>query len=380
VDETLVQLEFQKFALDEHADVTIADRDGRIIYANDRFCEISKYSRAELLGRNHRILNSGYHPLSFFEQMYAVIARGDTWRGEVCNRAKDGTFYWVNTTIVPFRSHTGTIEHFVAIRSDITKTKQAEAALQASIADLAARNRDLDEFTYIASHDLQEPLRKLISFSKLLPQDVGGDLPERAVKDIGFIVDAAARMQMLVQDLLALSRAGRAEIRLATVPLATSVKRALEALELQVNETGACITCEDLPAVKGDPTLLAQLFQNLIGNALKFRRADVSPEICITVEHKGDDQVVGVCDNGIGIKPQYADCIFAPFKRLHGRTEYPGTGIGLSICKRVVERHGGRIWVEPALRGGAHFKFTLQAIQENKPCSAGMPEQPSFCL
>lgn len=378
--ETAAQLAFQKFALDQHADVTISDRTGNIIYANDRFCEISQYSRAELLGQNHRLLKSGYHPQSFFAEMYAVIGRGDTWRGEICNRAKDGSLYWVSTTIVPFRNAAGEIEHFVAIRSDITKTKQAEAALTEANADLARRNRELDEFTYIASHDLQEPLRKLISFSRLLPQDLGGDLPERAAKDLGFITDAASRMQMLVQDLLALTRAGRAELQYEPAPLKSSVDCALEALATQIVDSGATLICEELPVVKGDRTLLAQLFQNLIGNALKFRRGDVSPAIRVTCENVGGEWVFGVRDNGIGIKPQYAESVFAPFKRLHGRTEYAGTGIGLTICKKVVERHGGRIWVEPGEDGGAHFKFTLRGVEEVERCGGRKENQPSSFL
>lgn len=355
----LAELEFQKHALDEHAIVAITDRSGRIQYANDKFCEISKYGRDELLGQDHRIINSGLHPRKFFTDMYATIARGSTWHGEIRNRAKDGSFYWVETTIVPLRNADGSIDRYVAIRSDITKIKQAEENLRSLNLDLERKNRELDEFSYIASHDLQEPLRKLISFGELLPQDLGPGLPEKAAQDLEFITEAAARMQAFVRDLLQFSRAGRADVRRERVSLAACVDQAQAALALRIAETGARVEVETLPAVAGDPTLLAQLFQNLISNALKFIRADQTPVIRVSAETRDGECIFGVQDNGIGIKPEYAECIFAPFKRLHGRSEYPGTGIGLAICKKAVERHGGRIWVESEPGRGSHFRFTL---------------------
>jgi signal transduction histidine kinase len=224
--------------------------------------------------------------------------------------------------------------------------------------ELAALNAELDDFTNVASHDLQEPLRTLTAFSGLLRKDLGQSLPERAAQDLGFIADAAKRMQILIQDLLALSRAGRATQKREKVSLSECAEWALEALGMRVKETGAEVTRDELPDVWGDSTLLTQLYQNLIGNALKFS-GDQRPIIRLTVEERDGGQVFGVKDNGIGIEPKYAQQIFQPFRRLHGRAEYEGSGIGLAICRKIVERHGGKIWVESEPGKGAHFRFTI---------------------
>ena len=223
---------------------------------------------------------------------------------------------------------------------------------------LADRNRELEEFAYVASHDLQEPLRKLITFGGLLRRDLGDDLPERAGRHLDFITDAAGRMQTLVQDLLALSRAGKSESRRQLVAMDTCIDKALDALQMALEGKGAEIHRDPLPELWCDPTMVTQLYQNLIGNALKFV-ADSRPSIRLTAEQDGERWVLGVADNGIGIKPEYGEQIFQAFQRLHGRGEYEGSGIGLAVCRKAVEHHGGKIWVESELGRGAHFKFTL---------------------
>jgi light-regulated signal transduction histidine kinase (bacteriophytochrome) len=224
---------------------------------------------------------------------------------------------------------------------------------------LERSNRELEDFTYVAAHDLQEPLRKMISFSSLLEKDLGGDLPERAAQDINYITGAATRMQSLIQDLLKLSRAGTAILEEVDVPLSQCVDQATETLSLRIEETGAVLEVGELPSIMGDPTLLTLLFQNLIGNALKFV-TDKTPKIRITCRMEGGRLVIGVQDNGIGIDPKYAEQIFVPFRRLHGRGDFEGTGIGLAITRKVVERHGGGIWVESEPGSGSHFKFALK--------------------
>ncbi|MCG3125408.1 MAG: Adaptive-response sensory-kinase SasA [Phycisphaerae bacterium] len=240
------------------------------------------------------------------------------------------------------------------------RVRERTAELEHANAELERRNAELDEFTYIASHDLQEPLRKLMAFSDLLSRDLGRELSAPAVKDLRFIVEAARRMQTLVQDLLTLCRAGKSAMRRERVSLDTCVDRALRALSVRVEETGAEITRERLPTVVGDATLLTQLYQNLFSNALKFIAPGCRPRVHIAAEPRaGGGWTLGVSDNGIGVKPEYAEQIFAPFKRLHGRDEYEGTGIGLSVCRKAVERHGGRIWVDSQPGQGAKFRFTL---------------------
>ena len=224
--------------------------------------------------------------------------------------------------------------------------------------ELVALNADLDDFTHVTSHDLQEPLRTLTAFSDLLRKDLGESLPERAAKDLGFVTDAAKRMQTLIKDLLVLSRVGRVAQKREKVSLSECADLALEALAIRVKETGAEVSRDDLPAVWGDSTLITELYQNLIGNALKFS-GDRRPIIQLTLEERDGEQIYGVKDNGIGIDPEYAQEIFKPFRRLHGRAEYEGSGIGLAICRKVVERHGGKIWVESEPGKGAHFRFTI---------------------
>lgn len=245
-----------------------------------------------------------------------------------------------------------------AIDDLIHTVKRGDADLAVQMDRLKRLNAELNEFTHIASHDLQEPLRKLVIFSEWLERDFGGELPERAAKDLAFITEAAQRMRGLVQDLLNLSRAGNRELKTEPVSLEKVADRALEALALRIEESAAVITRDPLPEVQGDVTLLTQLYQNLIGNALKYV-GEQPPRIHLDASVVDGEWVLGVRDNGIGINPEYAEQIFQPFKRLHGRERYEGTGIGLAICRKVVERHRGRIWVESAEGKGAHFRFTL---------------------
>lgn len=240
--------------------------------------------------------------------------------------------------------------------------KRHSKELEKSNEDLATRNKELDEFTYVASHDLQEPLRKITAFSSLLQMDLGDDLSEDARENLDFLTDAASRMQVLVNDLLVLSRSGRRELKREKLSLDDCIDNAIDALDLLVSESGARIIRDELPAVWGDRTSITQLFQNLISNAIKF--CQDSPVVRVTATHTDEGPVFGVCDNGIGIQEQYREQIFAPFKRLHGRGVYSGTGIGLTICRKAVERHSGKIWVEAAPESGSHFKFTLSRGKE----------------
>jgi signal transduction histidine kinase len=253
----------------------------------------------------------------------------------------------------------------VRLQQEIAKSKSAEEALADRTVqlerinrELVALNAELDSFTNMASHDMQEPLRTLMAFSDLLRKDLGDSLSEQAAKDLTFITDAAKRMQALIQDLLALSRAGRAPKKREKVSPRECADLALEALTLRVKETGAQIIQDKLPDVWGDSTLITQLYQNLIGNALKFR-GDQRPIIQLTFEEREGTQVFGVKDNGIGIEPNYTREVFKPFRRLHGRAEYEGSGVGLAICRKIVDRHGGKIWVESEPGKGAHFRFTF---------------------
>jgi signal transduction histidine kinase len=237
--------------------------------------------------------------------------------------------------------------------------EEANRMLEQQAAELTRSNRDLEQFAYVASHDLQEPLRKVASFCQLLQRRYSGQLDERADQYIGFAVDGAQRMQRLINDLLAFSRIGRLTNGFADVDLNKVVLDACAQFDAQREATNAEISFTDLPVVRGEEPLLGALLGNLIGNAIKFRRPDVPPRIIIDSRLVDGEYEISVEDNGIGIEPEFADKVFVIFQRLHAKETYPGTGIGLAIAKKIVEYHGGRIWIDHSHREGTLFRFTL---------------------
>jgi signal transduction histidine kinase len=235
---------------------------------------------------------------------------------------------------------------------------QVEEALARKVDELARSNADLEQFAYVASHDLQEPLRMVTAYTQLLSERYAGKLDENADKYLGYAGEGAQRMQVLIQDLLAFSRVGRNGSNYCSVDCNDVMAEVLKTLAPTIQESGAVITRDELPAVWSDRTQVTQILQNLIGNAIKFRGQE-APKVSISAEKAGAYWRFSVSDNGIGIAPEYAENIFVVFQRLHARTEYPGNGIGLAICKKIVERNGGKIWVESQPGSGATFKFTL---------------------
>ncbi|MGV0837891.1 sensor histidine kinase [Mycolicibacterium thermoresistibile] len=242
-------------------------------------------------------------------------------------------------------------------------SEQADA-LDQQAEELRRSNAELEQFAYVASHDLQEPLRKVASFCQLLEKRYGDQLDDRGAEYIKFAVDGAKRMQVLINDLLTFSRVGRLNATETPVSLDAALDAALNNLSTAVEESGTDIVRPDeLPTITGDPTLLTMLWQNLIGNAVKFKRPDQTPRVvieCAKQPTEGEDQwLVTVSDNGIGIADEFVDKVFVIFQRLHGRDTYTGTGIGLALCKKIVEHHGGTIWIDTDYTGGARFRFTL---------------------
>jgi signal transduction histidine kinase len=251
------------------------------------------------------------------------------------------------------------------IADELSALREAHEQLDAQARELARSNAELEQFAYVASHDLQEPLRKVASFCQLLEQRYKGQLDDRADQYIAFAVDGAKRMQQLINDLLDFSRVGRIAGEPELVDLGELARHARADFDATVVEAKAEVDLGPLPTVRGEATLLTVLFRNLIGNALKFRGA-APPAVSITAERDGSEWLFTCSDNGIGIDPEYADRVFVIFQRLHGRDEYAGTGIGLAMCRKIVEHHGGRIWLEPTTGPGTTFRFTLPALEESR--------------
>lgn len=253
-----------------------------------------------------------------------------------------------------------------SLAAEIEEHKRAQRRLQAATKDLERSNRDLEQFAYVASHDLQEPLRMVSSYVQLLAKRYQGRLDADADEFIEFAVDGARRMRQLINDLLAYSRVGTRGKPLERAELDAALDEALLNVQVAIQESGAAVTRDPLPAVRGDASQLVQLFQNLVANAVKFR-GEEPPRIHVSAAEEDGEWVVSVRDNGIGIEPRDAERVFDIFQRLHGRDEYPGTGVGLAVCKRIVERHGGRIWVDSAPGKGSTFCFSLPKQGEPTP-------------
>jgi PAS domain S-box-containing protein len=360
-----------KAALDEHAIVAITDARGRITFVNDKFCAISKYAREELLGQDHRIINSGHHPTEFIRDLWTTITSGRVWHGEIKNKAKDGSFYWVDTTIVPFLNEQGKPHQYVAIRADITERKRTEAEIQKlnteleqrvveRTAQLEAANKELEAFSYSVSHDLRAPLRAVDGFSQAVIEDFGPQLPEGGRRYLQTIREGSQRMAALIDDLLAFSRLGRQPLNKRPVDTRQLVHECLEELKPQQADRRVEIKVGELPSCSGDRALLKQVLLNLLSNALKYSRQREPAVIEIGYRREKSGDTYFVCDNGTGFDMRYASKLFGVFQRLHRAEDYEGTGVGLAIVQRIVHRHGGRVWAEAALDRGATFYFTLQ--------------------
>jgi len=247
---------------------------------------------------------------------------------------------------------------------ELEALKDANQRLDEQSVELRRSNAELEQFAYVASHDLQEPLRKVASFTQLLQRRYGGQLDERADQYIDFAVDGAKRMQQLINDLLTFSRVGRLGEGHDLVDMNAAAQAALANLATAIDEAGAEVEVGDLPTVRGEPSLLTAVLQNLIGNAVKFR-GDDPPHVRVTCQRDGDMWEFAVADNGIGIDPDYSERVFVIFQRLHAKEAYGGTGIGLALCRKIIEFHGGRIQLDTAVAKGTTIRFTLPAINEN---------------
>jgi len=345
-----------------NAPIIVWDPEFRITRFNHAFERLTGRTAAEVLGQELDILFPADSRDESLEHIRRAVA-GERWEAEeIPILRRDGevrTVLWNSATL--YAPDGKTVVATIAQGQDITERKEAEEELQRRTEDLARSNAELEQFAYVASHDLQEPLRMVSSYVQLLANRYQGKLDRDADDFIGYASDGALRMQSLINDLLAYSRIGTRGRGFEHVDLESVLAQALGDLKLAVSENGATITHDPLPMAYGDSTQLTQVFQNLIDNAIKFH-GDEPPRIHVSAVIQGNECVCSVKDNGIGIAPEYWERVFLLFQRLHPRREYPGTGIGLAICKRIVEQHGGRIWVESEPGIGSTFYFTVPAV------------------
>jgi PAS domain S-box-containing protein len=369
VEERTAELFDYKFALDEAAIVSITDTHGNIKYVNDNFVTITGYTRSEVLGENARILNSGYHTREFMQAMWKTITSGNTWRGEFCNKAKDGSLFWLDTTIIPFINESGKIYQYLAIHYDITKRKQAEKEIlalneslekkvQERTQQLEEANRMLESFSYSVSHDLRAPLRNITAFAQVLQKIMSNEATKQQREILDQIQAGVQKMNLLIDELLKLALADKKTLTVDKLDMNILVQSVIKSLgDIIPQKTEIKIAA--LPTVMGDKILLQQVWTNLISNAVKYSSKKQTPIVEIWAERKGSEVLFHIKDNGAGFDMKASGKLFGVFQRLHSESEFEGTGVGLSIVKRIVQKHGGNITAFATPGQGAQFSFTL---------------------
>lgn len=378
---TMARLDLQKRILDLHAIVSETDRNGNITYVNDNFCAITQYSREELMGANHRIINASYHPTEFWQEMYATLQCGGTWKGEVCSRAKDGSLYWTQTTITPDKDARGEIIGYMSARTNITDAKEREKRLQHTqillqhaSAKAEAGNRAKSEFLAMMSHEIRTPMNGFIGMMELLREEQLTSVQRDLVNTAH---DCADALLVVVNDILDYSKmeAGKVTLEKISFSPAQIIDNVKSMLSARAEAKGLVLDVDlapDMPTwVVGDPTRFRQILINLVGNAVKFT---MSGNVRISGAHHTQPDsslklLFEVRDTGVGIDPEARTKLFNRFSQADGSTtrKFGGTGLGLAICKQLVEMMAGEIGVESKVGKGSRFWFTMAAEMGNEP-------------
>ncbi len=348
--------------------IVVTDRNGIIRRVNERATAIFGYEQKDLLGQPVELLIPQRYHGSHAGHREAYAAHPEIRPmgagRDLYGRCKDGSEVPVEIALAPLND--GAVDGQIVVSiADITRRKVGQDMLRESNEKLARSNQELMQFAYVASHDLQEPLRMVDSYMGLIERRYKGKLDADADEFIGFAVDGARRMKRLINDLLTYSRVSNRPLKVKPIDLRAEVDAVLALFQDQIEQSGATVEIGPLPRIEGDPGQIERLFTNLIGNALKFR-SDKTPHVRIEAEQRGKLWEFTISDNGIGIDPDFNEKVFEIFSRLHSREQYEGTGIGLAACKRIVELHGGLIWVEPGQNGGSVFRFTLPERQQEE--------------
>jgi PAS domain S-box-containing protein len=338
--------------------IVITSPSGEIEWVNDGFVALTGYTHEEAIGKTPSLLASGEQDAEFYRELWETVSRGDTWHGELVNRRKDGSLFTTTETISPIKNESGTVEHFLAIQEDVSSEREAQRLLAQRTLDLERSNRDLEEFAYVASHDLAAPLHVVGGYVELLARRYRGQLDADADDFVDGALRGLTRMQRLIDDLLGYSRAGREPLSLETLDTTEIANDVIQSLTAKIEAANAAVTVGALPDVEADRTHLTQIFQNLLANALKFTDEERPPVIAISAHETDRDCCFAFTDNGPGIDEGHDDEVFRMFGRLDG-AKHEGSGIGLAICKRLVERHEGSLWFEPAPGHGTTFHVDL---------------------
>ena len=343
--------------LAEHSPIGIyIAQDRAIAYVNPRFEALTGYSAGELIGSDPLLLVIPEDRQLVRDSAVAMLKgeRETEYEYRIAHKSGDTRWIMENLVSIEYEGKRAALGNY----SDITERKAAEDELEKTLHELARSNEELGQFAYVASHDLQEPLRMVASFTQLLGRRYKGKLDDDADEFIRYAVEGVNRMQQLINDLLDYSRVGTRGNPFVEVDANKTMGLVLDSLHARIQETGATVEVAQLPTIAADAVQLEQLFQNLVGNALKYR-AEAPPAVSVSAKEEAAGWHFTVSDNGIGIDPAYAERIFIIFQRLHGKEQYEGTGIGLAICKKIVDRHGGSIWVESSPGQGSTFHFIL---------------------
>lgn len=333
--------------------------DGTITSWNAAAQRMYGYTPEEAVGKNVRMLVPPDRPGEIDAILERIRAGERVEHFDTQRVRKDGGILDLSLTVSPVANDEGVVVGASTIARNVTERKEAQRALERYSREIEQSNKDLERFAYVVSHDLAEPLRMISSFVQLIAEDYADALDERGREYVDFVLDGSARMRALIDDLLAYSRLGADELAITGISLPEVVRRVLQVLEAQITAAGAEVVVGELPEVAADSIKIEQVVRNLVANALKFSREGVRPKVSIRAVRTGRAWRITVSDEGIGIEPRHGDRVFEMFQRLHSRDRFPGTGVGLTICRRIVDRHGGRIWFEPNEPTGTRFHFTI---------------------